>query len=496
MAGGGAEVEGLLRTCLADGPYPRVRASLVALHAESPYAVWCEAFGPPEAREPASRYWLLLADKGKEHEARILGSRHPGLAPLSFETAEAGFRLALEQMAGGVPALAGPPLLYLPEGLTGRPDLLERIEGVPSRFGPYAYRVVEIKSARHLQEAHLVQAAFYNLLLGRVQGVEAPSVILVNRDGRAFEYPWEQLRPALQEALEGTRAILTGRVEPEPIHGGSPWPWTAYADGQAEARRDISLLPGVGGATRETLRGAGIKVLGDVAGAAESFLAALPRIGAGRARKLKAAATALLTGQPVRIRDGRVPLPPAPVEIFVDLEGAGPLDPSGDLLPFDYLIGTVSRKGGDARYRPFLAARPAEAGRMTADFVAFCESLPGAPLYHWHNYERTRLKHLFDQHGIPPVRAGAVLARLADLHRLATRTVAFPVPGTGLKAVAKALGFSWRLADVDALESVVLFLEYAADPAGHADALARILTYNEDDCRATAFVKDWLAALT
>ncbi len=61
--------------------------------------------------------------------------------------------------------------------------------------------------------------------------------------------------------------------------------------------------------------------------------------------------------------------------------------------------------------------------------------------------------------------------------------------------MAKALGFSWRLPGVDALEAIVLFLEYAADRARHADALTRILTYNEDDCRATAFVKDWLAAL-
>ena len=495
MAVGRVDVEGLLRACLTDGPHPRVRASLVALHAEAPYAVWCEAFAPPEAREPASRYRLLLAQRGKDHEARILGSRRPGLAPLSFETAEAGFRLVLEGMVDGVRALAGPPLLYLPEGLTGRPDLLERIEGIPSRFGPYAYRVVEIKSARHLAEAHRVQAAFYNLLLGRIQGVEAPSVILINGDGQVFEQAWEGLRPALREALEGTRAIVSRLVEPEPIRGASPWPWTAYADRQAEARQDLSLLPGVGEATREALRGAGLKTVSDVAGVAESALARLPRIGAGRAGGLKAAATALLTGRPVRIQSGRVPLPTAPVEVFVDLEGAGPLDPSGDLLPFDYLIGTLIRRGGEVLYRPFLAASPAEEERITGDFVAFCEAFPAAPLYHWHTYERTRLKVLFGRHGIPQGRAASVLGRLTDLHRLATRAVAFPVPGTGLKAVARALGFSWRLADVDALESVVLFLEYAADPAGRADALARILTYNEDDCRATAFVKDWLAAL-
>lgn len=491
----GADVAGLLRACLTGGPSPRVTASLVALHAAAPYAVWCEAFAPPEAREPASRYQVLLAERGKAHETRILGIRHPGLASLPFLTEEAGFRLALEQMAAGAPALAGLPLLYLSEGLAGRPDLLERTEGTPSRFGPYAYRVVEIKSARHLGPADLIQAAFYNDLLGKIQGVELPTVTLINRDGQAFEHAMEELRPRLKEALEGTRAILAGQVVPEPIHGGCPWPWRAFADGQAAARQDLSLLPGVGKATRETLRAAGLRTLGDIAAAGVTALAGLPRVTAGKARALRAAAEALLTGRPVRINPGSLPLPPAPVEIFVDLEGAEAADAAGDPIPLDYLIGTLTRQRGEGLYRPFLATSPAEEGRMAAEFVAFCETWPDAPLYHWHSYERSHLKTLFERYGIAAGRAAALLDRLTDLHRLATRAVAFPVPGTGLKPVANALGFSWRLPGVDALESIVLFLEYTSDPTRHADALTRILTYNEDDCRATAFVKDWLAAL-
>ncbi|MBI3081076.1 MAG: TM0106 family RecB-like putative nuclease, partial [candidate division NC10 bacterium] len=403
--------------------------------------------------------------------------------------------LALEQMAAGVLALAGPPLLYIPEGLAGRPDLLERVEGIASRLGPYAYRVVEIKSARHLDAADLVQAAFYNALLGKIQGVELPSVTLINRDGQAFEHAMEELRPRLAEALEGTRAILAGRVVPEPIHGGCPWPWTAFADAQAAARQDLSLLPGVGKATRETLRAAGLRTLGDVAAAEVAALAGLPRITAGKVLALRAAASALRTGRPVRIHPGSLPLPHAPVEIFVDLEGAEAADAAGDPIPFDYLIGTLTRQRGEGLYRPFLATSPAEEGRMAAEFVAFCETWPDAPLYHWHSYERSHLKTLFERYGIAAGRAAALLDRLTDLHRLATRAVAFPVPGTGLKPVANALGFSWRLPGVDALESIVLFLEYTSDPTRHAGALARILTYNEDDCRATAFVKDWLAAL-
>jgi len=60
--------------------------------------------------------------------------------------------------------------------------------------------------------------------------------------------------------------------------------------------------------------------------------------------------------------------------------------------------------------------------------------------------------------------------------------------GLGLKIVARATGFSWDEQDVDGEASIGLYL------AGTPAARAALLSYNGDDCRATAAVRRFLVA--
>lgn len=76
-----------------------------------------------------------------------------------------------------------------------------------------------------------------------------------------------------------------------------------------------------------------------------------------------------------------------------------------------------------------------------------------------------------------------------------SKSVVPPTYGNKLKEVASYLGFEWRHEDVDALESVAMYFEYANDNEAYEDKLKLILDYNEDDCRATKVVKDWLSKL-
>jgi|ERR1700722_1058804 len=79
-----------------------------------------------------------------------------------------------------------------------------------------------------------------------------------------------------------------------------------------------------------------------------------------------------------------------------------------------------------------------------------------------------------------------------DLHDLAKVQIQTEGP-LGLKQLAVAAGFKWR--DINPSgEASMLWYEVAARDEG-ADALAsrqRILDYNEDDCRATKTLRDWL----
>ena len=77
-------------------------------------------------------------------------------------------------------------------------------------------------------------------------------------------------------------------------------------------------------------------------------------------------------------------------------------------------------------------------------------------------------------------------------HQLLRISVAFPCYGRGLKDIAKCLGFAWRQEDVNALTSMVLYLQYVRFGKAADSNRQKILDYNEDDCLATMHVFDWL----
>ncbi|HEX2576404.1 MAG TPA: TM0106 family RecB-like putative nuclease [Aquihabitans sp.] len=80
-----------------------------------------------------------------------------------------------------------------------------------------------------------------------------------------------------------------------------------------------------------------------------------------------------------------------------------------------------------------------------------------------------------------------------DLHEVFTRQL-LSGSGAGLKVVAVAAGFQWRDADPSGADSMAWHaraVEPVDDPA-RDEARRRLLTYNEDDVRATAAVRTWL----
>lgn len=79
-----------------------------------------------------------------------------------------------------------------------------------------------------------------------------------------------------------------------------------------------------------------------------------------------------------------------------------------------------------------------------------------------------------------------------DLHDLAKRQIQTEGP-LGLKQLAMASGFNWRDANPSG-EASMLWYEVAtsSDLAEAEASRRRILEYNEDDCRATKALRDWL----
>jgi len=489
------DLAALYNACLSGPGTGKLTAYPVSCYLSSPYHIYCEEFAPETEREPMTAYQQLLFDSGKAHEQRVIATLYPDIVPIHYVDHKEGFRMLLDEMVKGSDALYRMPVFYLPEDLQGEPDILERSDDHTSVFGPYHYCVKEIKSAKNITEEHILQAAFYNYILGKIQDYTPPAFSLINRDMEETCYAYADYERKLKLCVEGSRAILEGRETPTPTYGSCGWPWSNYCDQQAEAIGDVSLVAEVGPGRKAVLVPAGFATVEDVVKASTEELTALKGIGVPTAHKMLRSSQAINQGTPIIIDLDEIKLPEKPVEIFLDLEGTDHREIELEVTQVDYLIGIIIRKEGQEEFRPFIAHHWDQEAKMFHEFLEYLASVEDCVIYHWHDYERWHLAQLAERHGIPQELKDKLEESRIDLHKMLTKAVVPPTYGNKLKEVAGYLGFEWRHEGVDALESVAMYLEYAKDNEANKDKLQLILDYNEDDCRATRVVKDWLVQL-
>lgn len=474
----------------AEGVTPRIKADDVEKFVSSPVTYWCDLFAPETAMDPMNDFQQLLLNYGHSHQSDVTSRLVGRAAQEVFANELEGFRKTLALMAKGTSAMANMPLLCWPLGIQGRPDLLVRVDGVPSTFGDYSYQVVEIKSAKNIKRSHRLQAALYNRLLGRVQGYEPAEFAIVNRDFQTERVAMADVETPLAATLASMRAIAHGeRIVP--CYGAAKWPWEGYVNGLALAANDVSLVSGVGDSTRALLAAVGIDTVADLASADEERLNRIKGIGDAKARRFLTSARALVSGAVVprgpmpRVSAGRT-------QVFLDLEGSLPEMADGGPDIVNYLIGNVVRENDAPSFVPFFADGPDGEGQNLREFFDWAASLDDAVFYHWSDYERIHLSKMALKYEVDETRQSDVFGRLVDLRKVATGAFAFPTQGEGLKPIARHLGFAWRQDDVDAMASVALYSRYTGSGGADDEAKQKILTYNEDDCRATMHVLDWL----
>ncbi len=224
-------------------PQKKITARTVFNYCVSPFMVYCNKFAPQEKKDPQNAYTNLLFEQGKAHEKQVIENNYPNLKPLKYVTLEEGFNMLLEAMAKGAAAATGMPVFYLPEGLYGVVDVLEKRQGQKSVFGNYYYIVKEIKLARNIRQEHILQAAFYNYVIGKIQGFTPPSFYLINRDLEETEQKFDETE--LLATMQDIREILRGK-KVAPTYGACVWPWETYNNEEAVKTRDVSLVSGVG----------------------------------------------------------------------------------------------------------------------------------------------------------------------------------------------------------------------------------------------------------
>ena len=426
---------------------------------------------------------------------KYVRDKFPNSVTIPYTTPEDGFKLIIDSMVSGADVLHGAPIYYLPEGVYGIADILEKSNTESSIFGNYHYTVKEVKLAKNIEEKHLLQGAFYNYLIGKIQGVTPKTFAMINGDGEESLHEYSAFDSLLFNSINGAREILQGGSI-SPTYGSCDYPWAGYCNKKAVEANDISLVAGVKGKMKNKLIDNKFNTMKKIASAKIEDLTEIKGIGDNKAEKFIATAKALQAKTHIITDKDKIVFPERKVEIFLDLEGIDPTTAADGIPQIDYLIGILVRVDSKENYIPFTAKEAKEDAEkeMLLEFLEFIKKQSDYVIYHYAPYERTHLKTMMKNYEIDEATKKTVLDYLIDVHKVATDSVAFPTFGNGLKKIAAYMGFEWRHKDVSATESIAMYLDYVNNSEGNEIKLQKIIDYNEDDCIATRVIKDWLVS--
>ena len=470
-----------------------------------PHRLHMDTFADPSERGPISPFIQLLWNKGALHEDEIMAGLEAPFTDLSGYPGEEQEQKTREAMRRG-DALIYSGRIRAGE-LLGIPDLLRREGG--------GYLAGDIKSGAGAEGSedlarpkkhYAVQLALYTDILERTGLSAGRKGFIWDIHGNEVDYDfsrpqtsrnprtlWEEYEAVLSQA----RGILSGRRETRPAYAAicKLCHWHSACLKQLKGADDLTLIPELGRARRDVM----IKSVPTVAALAESdpseFVTGKKTtfrgIGPDTLDKFSERARLLAAGPGARpYLKQPLELPTTPVELFFDIE----VDPMRDHC---YLHGFVERRNGDSSNERFVYFF-AEAATEEAEKQAFDQawdfmraSRPRA-IYYYAPYEKTIYRKLREKY--PDVCSRQDLEALfdaADTVDLYTdvvrKSTEWPTHDYSLKTLARYLGFDWQDTDPSGASSIEWFHKWT--DTGNESIRQRILTYNEDDCRATRVLR-------
>jgi uncharacterized protein len=460
-----------------------------------PRRAFLNLYGNAEERDSERDFLLKLRRESQNHIEAVLAASYPNYCtpetPLKdwqgrAEETEALMQQGTDCIYQGV--LRGRASL-LPQDMMGTPHLLIRQPG-NSCFGDWLYQPASIHLGRRPKPEYKIIAAFYAQLLAAIQGVLPPTVSLILRRHNRYAVDLREWLPRLQATLSEFWEMLAQAQEPEVFISRqrcSLCLWYSHCYALAQAQQHLSLVPGVTPSRYQSLQGLGVGNIKALAAACPVNLG--QSMGAEVASQLQQQAQSLVENRAMRRVNRRISphlkIPTATIELYFDIEA----EPERNL---DYLLGIllINRTEDRQHFYAFLAEKPEDEGRIWQEFLAFTNYYKSAPIFHFSEYEAETIKRLADLYRTPRQQINSLLSRLVDLHKYAINSVTLPVESYSLKSLANWLGFHWRDVGAGGDQCVCWYDQWLK--TGDRRFLELILRYNEDDCRATFQLKNWL----
>ncbi len=424
-----------------------------------------------------SRYDEMRLQRGKEFEESWVRSHYPSAVAIEPDFGFEALKNTLRAMLEGARAIYQPHLWDLGGETYGKGDLLICDDSRASDLGPFHYRLVEIKRSGSLQDYHVLQAAFYNRMLGKLQGYIPEQITLVLKETKE-SVSYADREKALDETILRWKALRDGDFVPEP--GRPPRvtasPWRLYGSKLVETRKDLVLLAGVPRGERAKLRRAGIhrvdqlwnlqleescEILGEHYGTTAYYVT-----------------QAYKTGQPILKPGCQLTIPRAKRLLYFDFETSDEVHPTEP--PHIYLIGCWDAMRD--QYVKFLARGAGDEGGIFNGFLDYVGDLENTRLYHWTDFEIRQIKKVIRRWPALEGPLERLISCCVDLKQTIQSTVYLPVPTFSIKSVAPALGFNWRQAHIGAFEAMVCYWNYL--DSREKSEMDKAILYNEDDCLA------------
>ncbi|PIK98024.1 hypothetical protein SYN63AY4M1_07925 [Synechococcus sp. 63AY4M1] len=357
--------------------------------------------------------------------------------------------------------------------------------------GQLSYLPVHIRIGKRPKPEYELLLALQAELLGSLQGQVPKCGFLILKDGKWHLVHLSRRRTQVRRLLQDYLHSLEQAEPPQVFMARSRCHlchWREHCRQLNAAAQPLSLLPGVTGSRYPLLQEAGIHSIEALANARLEMLQAIPKLGAGVALQLQLQARATLSRKPLWLQSPPQALPTAPVELYFDIEA----DPRHNVA---YLLGLLvveqAEENKVVNYYSCLAAEPREEGQAWQQFLQLVQRYPEAPIYHFHSFEVQTCRRLGEQHQTDPREVRQLLKRFVDLHSWVQRSVVLPIESYSLKNIARWLGFKWRLPEGSGAHSIYWYSQWLE--TRDRRYLEQSLIYNEDDCRATYCLKNWLS---
>jgi len=495
-----------------------ITASKLYDYTQCPHRIWKDIYGNPEERGEENEFLKLLWSRGVQHEERVIRKMGEYIDLSSGRSVEDRFNRTVEAMNNGADLIYQGVLKH--KNLLGIPDLLKKMPDG-------SYIPIDIKSGMAIEgvdeennkegkykKHYAVQLCLYVELLKILGFANKNKGIIIDIHGDEVEYNLdEKMGPRskltwwefYEDAKNKAELLLYNKIQNKPALAGicKLCHWYDSCKKWVEKNNDLTAIFYLGRSKRDVINDdlqiSKVKDfsnldLKEAMKEKKENKDFLKGVGEKTLKKLITRANILEEKkEPVIYK--KIDFPEVSYELFFDIED----DPTQE---FVYLHGVYERKGNKSRFISFIAEDNTKEAEKEAwfKFWKYIKSLPqdDFAVYYYSSHEKVVYRRLQKQY--PEIISEIELENffenpnVIDLYKIVFQNTDWPISSYSLKDIATYLGFKWR----DKTPSGVLSIKWYNDylEKKDKDILKRLLSYNEDDCKATMALKDAIAEMS